>query len=348
MLLLLLGIAINGNFKEKFIEQIQQNLDTDLQVKLVPFLSLVTDDINFAVPRSILVELGGSEISEFSNTPKQQTVTNGMGADLVSSTLGALVNNNSHDINESQDGGVNGSTSVLKYQSVCDVNYFLNEKLMPNLQRVVNERDSYLELITELQQDKDFLTTRVNSMCLQTNPLLGSSANNILNVNNSSNGSSGGIDANGQPIGGSSGSSGGGGGGGGCGFNDKQFLLDALTTICSANGGRDGSGEIEPGTSLVNLSDTQTLMMLFDSIYKEISITNANMSGLGETVASGASNGACLSETINVGHSANGKSASSFLSDLRGRTMLTNNWNQKIAIELVECKMKLKQLINEM
>ena len=36
------------------------------------------------------------------------------------------------------------------------------------------------------------------------------------------------------------------------------------------------------------------------------------------------------------------------LNDLKNRKSLTNNWNQKIAIELVECKIRLKQLINEM
>ncbi len=36
------------------------------------------------------------------------------------------------------------------------------------------------------------------------------------------------------------------------------------------------------------------------------------------------------------------------LNDLKRRKLLANNWNQKIAIELVECKVKLRQLINEM
>ena len=36
------------------------------------------------------------------------------------------------------------------------------------------------------------------------------------------------------------------------------------------------------------------------------------------------------------------------LNDLKSRKLLANNWNQKIAIELVECKVKLRQLINEM
>jgi hypothetical protein len=329
MLLLLLGIAIKGNFKETFIEQIQQNLDTDLQVKLVPFLSLVNDDINFAIPRSIVIELNTE--NEPSSSSTKQTVSDA-GADLVSSTLDALAH---HEAALGGQQSENDSSSVLKYQNLCEVNYFLNERLVPNLQRIVNERDSYLEFITELQQDKDFLTARMNIMTsnLPTNPLL-NTANNILNVNNANSGG-GSLDANGQPI------------VSGSGFNDKQFLLDALTTICSTN--RDGSGEIEPGTSLVNLSDTQTLMMLFDSIYKEISITNANMSSLNESAPNGTINGDF--DNLNLSESsanANAKSGNSFMGDLRSRTLLTNNWNQKIAIELVECKMKLKQLINEM
>ena len=36
------------------------------------------------------------------------------------------------------------------------------------------------------------------------------------------------------------------------------------------------------------------------------------------------------------------------LSDLKAKKQMASNWNQKIAIELVECKIRLKQLINEM
>lgn len=38
----------------------------------------------------------------------------------------------------------------------------------------------------------------------------------------------------------------------------------------------------------------------------------------------------------------------SLLEELKTRKISTNNWNQKITIELVECKIKLKQLIMEM
>lgn len=38
----------------------------------------------------------------------------------------------------------------------------------------------------------------------------------------------------------------------------------------------------------------------------------------------------------------------SLLEELNTRKMSTNNWNQKITIELVECKIKLKQLVMEM
>jgi len=57
MLLLLLGLTINGEFKEKFIEQIQQKLDTQVQIKLVPYIQLVTEDLGFSISKSLLVEL---------------------------------------------------------------------------------------------------------------------------------------------------------------------------------------------------------------------------------------------------------------------------------------------------
>jgi hypothetical protein len=38
----------------------------------------------------------------------------------------------------------------------------------------------------------------------------------------------------------------------------------------------------------------------------------------------------------------------SLLDELKTRKLSTNNWNQKITIELVECKIKLKQLVMEM
>jgi hypothetical protein len=60
MLLLLLGLAINGEFKEKFIDQIQQKLETQIQIQLIPFIQMVTDDLSFSISKSILLQLQSS------------------------------------------------------------------------------------------------------------------------------------------------------------------------------------------------------------------------------------------------------------------------------------------------
>ena len=55
------------------------------------------------------------------------------------------------------------NTLVLHYQTVDQFNHFLGTKLMPNMQRIVDERDSYLESIIELEQDKDYLAYRLKN-----------------------------------------------------------------------------------------------------------------------------------------------------------------------------------------
>ena len=66
MLLLILGLAINGEFKARFIEQIQQQFETNTQMQLVPFIQLVTDDLNFSINRTI--------INKFENFKKHSTL----------------------------------------------------------------------------------------------------------------------------------------------------------------------------------------------------------------------------------------------------------------------------------
>jgi hypothetical protein len=59
-------------------------------------------------------------------------------------------------ISNQQQMNIAGSTNqlILNYQNIEQFNYFINNKLLPNLQRIVDERDSYLESIIELEQDK--------------------------------------------------------------------------------------------------------------------------------------------------------------------------------------------------
>lgn len=70
MLLLLLGLAINGEFKEQFIDQIQQNLDTQVQIQLVPFIQLVTEDLSFSISKSLFIQLNSSEKIKSDKTRK--------------------------------------------------------------------------------------------------------------------------------------------------------------------------------------------------------------------------------------------------------------------------------------
>ena len=67
MLLLLLGLAINGEFKEKFIEQIQQSLETPRQIQLVPFIQLVTEDLSFSISKSLLLYIKNSSAESANN-----------------------------------------------------------------------------------------------------------------------------------------------------------------------------------------------------------------------------------------------------------------------------------------
>ena len=350
MLLLLLGIAINGDLKESFIDQIQQKMDTKTQLELVPYLKLVNDDINFSISKSLQIVpdtnktdiassvCGGGNLSNFDFiSTKNQTVHNGFDhVDLVTSTIDAITNQ--------QSSAANLQSNVLKYGHMNEINFFLSHRLMPNLQRIVDERDSYLESIIELEQDKDYLHYRLNNSgnTNSTSNQLLNTANNILNVNNNGTGNN----SNGQSEPGNSGQSGVGIGGGG-GFNEKQFLFDALNAICSSTSCSAGS-EVEPGNSLVNLSDTQTLVMLIESIYKEISLTSAHTSESEVSENLVAKNGESDNGAATSAASHANKNPMLILNDLKSRKFLTNNWNQKIAIELVECKIKLKQLINEM
>lgn len=292
MLVLLLGIAINGDMKETFIDQIQQKLDTNLQMELVPFIKVVNDDISFSISRSLLFDLDAKP-TVAKQTDQSSTKSNGQ---------------------------------VLAYQSVDEINYFMNQRLLPNLQRLVDERDSYLEHIIELQQDKDFLTYKLNGVATTSN-ITDTPTNNSATASTTSNQAS---------------------------FNDKQFLIDALNVICSNTtsnsvGVAGSTNDVESTSSLVNLSDKQTLMKLIESIYKEISITNNYIEVAADSIQTNlAENHDNEPTTSTTSASTKTKSSLLLLNDLKTRKLLTNNWNQKIAIELVECKIKLKQLVNEM
>ena len=96
MLLLLLGIAINGEFKEKFIEQIQQQLETHTQIHLIPYIQLVTEDVNFSVSKSILFKIDNNAATSTTTnaTTNPPIVLLSQSAATVKTTLTLEVNTN--------------------------------------------------------------------------------------------------------------------------------------------------------------------------------------------------------------------------------------------------------------
>ncbi len=264
MLLLILGLAINGEFKARFIEQIQQQFETNTQMQLVPFIQLVTDDLNFSINRTI----------------------------------------------------------INKFENCTDDNFsqFLNTRLMPNIQRVIDERDSYLETIIELEQDKDYLSFKLNNnysfnekeMLLQQQQQHQQQAT-VINSNNS---------------------------------DLKHVSINEL--ILSLVNNSNTIGKLEsPSSQESLLNETQLISKLIDSINNKENDLNLNNSN-DENSSNNSSHNNTSNTNLITRNSISTDNQMSILNDLKNRKSLTNNWNQKIAIELVECKIRLKQLINEM
>lgn len=130
-------------------------------------------------------------------------------------------------------------------------------------------------------------------------------------------------------------------------------------------------GKIQ-SSSLIDLSDSQTLYMLIESIYKEIAATtvvnpstendkNRAISEFYQEKDENQTECNLIQKQANIELKKHENNSESFLraknlfgvhhsllEELKTRKVSTNNWNQKITIELVECKIKLKQLIMEM
>ena len=418
MLLLLLGVAINGEFKEQFVEQIQQTLDTQTQIALIPYIQLVTEDISFSISKSLLVQIDSlNKTSSNSKSSKSllnnnAQMTSSASSKSVTTTLTLEINNNLTESqsqlspsnnNETQtiantntndnisitsvsatssatsftqscqqlvnvlassqtnnNNSHSTNSSVLNYTDVDQLNYFLNNKIIPNVQRIVDERDSYLESIIELQQDKDYLGYKLNNTTanLNLNCNCNTSINDKLmnmnknNSNSNNNKNSNTSISNGNNLGGNS-----------FQINQSQanssFLADLVKSAASNFSSSEANANLNQSSSLINsalleLSDSQTLIMLIESIYKELASSPDSASSAGADLAS-KSNENNMEETINnITQKLNTKffgmdsNNAMLLNDLKNKKLLTNNWNQKIAIELVECKIKLRQLINEM
>lgn len=133
-------------------------------------------------------------------------------------------------------------------------------------------------------------------------------------------------------------------------------------------------------SSLIDLSDSHTLYMLIESIYKELAtpvntcvshekatmmnvVPDRRSNSRADGDHSRQEEGGQTTEKTNKKESGDSQqqhvkdleslrnlaaSHHLMLDELKSRKITSNNWNQKITIELVECKIKLKQLIMEM
>lgn len=335
MLLLLLGLAINGEYKEQFVEKIQHNLETQVQMQLVPYIQLVTEDLSFSISKTLLLHISQNRASSqekngiTSPVHKLPNLNVDINSDQasnsqhsprdVSSSSTTSFTQACHQLQLEKGPGHTNNTLVLHYQTVDQFNYFLNNKLMPNMQRIVDERDSYLESIIELEQDKDYLAYRMK------NPEYGgASASDTTNIpiQHEKNFKSDDVNLKNLTI--------------------NELIINMVnnsSTICNMT--NDNGSQIDPATGLIDMNDTNMkLLKLIDSINKH---------GLMDKETSSEEYYETMLNDINSKTKSKGlQMAETILSDLKSKKELACNWNQKIAIELVECKIRLKQLINEM
>ena len=131
------------------------------------------------------------------------------------------------------------------------------------MQRIIDERDSYLESIIELKQDKDFLQTKLNSdssakITANTNSFLLNLINSSINVNKN-NSSSKKLRKNQNTTNNND-----------LNENDEDNKSENLV-INSNNQENKSSSDLNIDlNSLIDLSDSQTIAKLIESIYKDI------------------------------------------------------------------------------
>ena len=416
MLLLLLGLAINGEYKEAFIEQIQTKLDTQLQLQLVPYIQLVTEDLSFSISKSVaFLQDPNCQAPAKSSGKKNQLPSIALTSSMTTMTT-TLTNTLAVDLNASNDANENmnsprdcsiasNASSTSSFVQTCqqlttstmsitggggqltsnanatlvvysDMQQFINSKLLPNLQRIVDERDSYLESIIELQQDKDFLNYQLsnngsqngaasgpggltanmssaslliaaakhisanggfasgaaNSCCLDTNTNTTSSSSTSPNAVKTNSGNSFDLKAyisevlveliqnmsNQQQQ-----------------QHQQQLSSNNAKTSTTAQSGKDSSSAASNSSylngSLIDLSDTQNLINILESVHKEIAASKPSNNSDSLT-----KNGADLDHQ-NLSDEFQVKKLVGY-----------NNWSQKIAVELVECKIRFRQLVNDM
>lgn len=150
---LLLGLAIKGDNHAKFIHKIQHTLSEQTQAKLIDFIKEVNDNVAFSVSESIVIEtppLSGENISN-DNENGRNSLKNISGDESSLSLPFCVTNNN-----------LIGCSSTRNFTrlKLDELNEFLNDRLLRQVKRVVDERDEYLEMVIELKQDKEQLSSR--------------------------------------------------------------------------------------------------------------------------------------------------------------------------------------------
>ena len=242
----------------------------------------------------------------------------------------------------------------------------------------MDERDSYLESIIELQQDKDFLNYQLSSNGGGGGGLNGAgpgagglnpgSTNNISSASLliaaakhiSANGFASGansccLDTNTNTTSSSSTSPNAVKSNSNT-FDLKAYISEVLVELiqnmsnqqqqqqlssgakvsATAQSGKDSSSASNSylNGSLIDLSDTQNLINILESVHKEIAASKSSSSeGL-------AKNGSELDQDLCCDEFK--------VKKLMSSTNSYSNWSQKIAVELVECKIRFRQLVNDM
>ncbi len=149
ILVLMLGIAIQGDYKEQFIDGIQR-LDTNVQFQLITYIQLISmDDCQFAVSKV-------HGMNTRSQSPIDGGCGGGGGSSSQSSSLSSSLITSQILTSQLMPTTINSSHTMTNGQT--------SAKLMATIQRVCDERDAYAELIIELKQDKDYLIDKLNAI----------------------------------------------------------------------------------------------------------------------------------------------------------------------------------------
>lgn len=191
MLILLIGCAINGDSKELFIENIQLHIDTQTQIELVPYIELVTEDMSFSISKNLKLALEHHQNNHSPDTSISSSTSSFIQTcqQLIQNTQQTASSNSNNS-----NANTNGSNCNNNNNENMSPNDVLINKLLNNIQRIIDERDLCSESVIELQQDKDFLLKQLNKNGLfllnnhnstsNSNNLDSSSASNCGDVNN--------------------------------------------------------------------------------------------------------------------------------------------------------------------